>query len=110
MGRDAEVVAPPPGVTSDSFIYEFGFPGQPVIYLTHSNLVPANTTVLTNAQIFSLGTALDAIHKRFTTAYGPPPGTTGWYAMDCEFKFDGDPGETPKLFMKQARPYPGRGN
>jgi pyruvate,water dikinase len=107
-GGDAEVVAPPPGVTSDSFIYEFTFPGQPVIYLTHSNLIPPNTTVLNREQIFALGTALDAIHTRFAKAYGPPPGESAWYAMDCEFKFDGDPGETPKLFIKQARPYPGR--
>ena len=36
-------------------------------------------------------------------------GNQGWYAMDVEFKFDGEPGETPKLAIKQARPHPGRG-
>jgi hypothetical protein len=31
--------------------------------------------------------------------------------MDVEFKFDDDgAGGTPRLFIKQARPYPGRGN
>jgi hypothetical protein len=28
--------------------------------------------------------------------------------MDIEFKFDGAKGQTPTLFVKQARPYPGR--
>ncbi|HXU82705.1 MAG TPA: PEP/pyruvate-binding domain-containing protein [Polyangia bacterium] len=109
MGGDAEVVKPPPGVTSDEFLYQFSYPGQPIIYLSHSSLIPAGTTVLTREQIFQLGTALDAIHKRFSPAFGPEAGNTGWYAMDIEFKFDGDPGETPKLYVKQARPYPGRG-
>jgi hypothetical protein len=32
--------------------------------------------------------------------------------MDVEFKFDNDeePTKPPKLYVKQARPYPGRGN
>jgi hypothetical protein len=32
--------------------------------------------------------------------------------MDVEFKFDdeADPAAGPTLFVKQARPYPGRGN
>jgi hypothetical protein len=31
--------------------------------------------------------------------------------MDVEFKFDDDgAGGTARLFIKQARPYPGRGN
>jgi hypothetical protein len=30
--------------------------------------------------------------------------------MDCEFKFDDEanPGTTPTLYIKQARPYPGQ--
>jgi hypothetical protein len=105
-GGGAEVVHPPPGVTSDEFIYQFSFPNQPIIYLSHSNLIPTGTTVLSTAQVFELGTALDAIHKRFMPAYAPA-GSTGYYAMDVEFKFDGDPGETPHLYVKQARPAPG---
>jgi phosphoenolpyruvate synthase/pyruvate phosphate dikinase len=107
-GGGAEVVHPPPGVTSDEFIYQFTFPNQPIIYLSHSNLVPAGTTVLSTAQVFELGTALDAIHKRFMPAYAPP-GSTGYYAMDVEFKFDGDPGQPVQLYVKQARPAPGTG-
>ena len=104
------MVKPPPGVTSDEFLYQFSYPGQPIIFLSHSNLIAAGTTVLTREQTYQLGTALEAIHKRFDIAFGPSSGNTGWYAMDVEFKFDGEPGEVPKLYVKQARPYRGRGS
>ena len=47
-------------------------------------------------------------------ADGPPPADpTRWYGMDIEFKFDesvwDNTGEVV-LFVKQARPHPGRGN
>ena len=108
-GGGAEVVDPPPGITSDAFIYQFSYPGQPIIYISHSNLVLDGTTVLTTAQTYELGSALDLIHKRFSPAFGPLAGNNGWYAMDVEFKFDDEdaPGETPRLVVKQARPYPG---
>jgi pyruvate,water dikinase len=108
-GGDAEVVHPPPGVSSDQFIYQFEQPGQPISYLSHSSLVVPGATVLSAAQVNELGKALEAIHRRFSPAYGPAAGNTGWYAMDVEFKFDGDPGEMPRLAVKQARPHPGRG-
>ncbi|XXT18265.1 PEP/pyruvate-binding domain-containing protein [Sorangium sp. So ce429] len=109
-GGDVEVVAPPPGVTNDEFLHFFNQPNQPITYLTHSSLVPEGQTVLTAAQVHQLGVALDAIHTRFSPAYGPAAGKNGWYAMDIEFKFDDDasPGEPPTLYIKQARPYPGR--
>jgi hypothetical protein len=103
FGGDAEVVKPPPGVTSDEFLYQFSYPNQPIIFLSHSSLVAPGTTVLSREQTYSLGVALDALHKRFMPAYGADGKT--WYAMDVEFKFDGPPGETPTLFVKQARPY-----
>ena len=111
FGGDIEVVAPPPGVTSDQFLYYFSQPNQPITYLTHSSIIATGSTVLTNVQIHSLGVAMDAIHKRFSPAYGPAAGNNGWYAMDIEFKFDDEtaPGQTPTLYVKQARPYPGRG-
>ncbi|AUX43393.1 hypothetical protein SOCE26_048410 [Sorangium cellulosum] len=110
-GGDVEVVAPPAGVTNDEFLYFFSQPNQPVTYLTHSSLMPEGQTVLSAAQVHQLGVALDAIHARFSPAYGPAAGNSGWYAMDVEFKFDDDasPGEPPTLYIKQARPYPGRG-
>lgn len=111
-GGDAEVVHPPPGVTSDSFLYFFDNPNQPVTFIAHSNLIPDGQTVLTSSQTHELGVALKAIHERFSPAYGPQSGNTGWYAMDVEFKFDDmDQADgKPHLFVKQARPYPGRGN
>ncbi|MEM7155364.1 MAG: PEP/pyruvate-binding domain-containing protein [Myxococcota bacterium] len=106
---EASVVKPEPGVTSDQFIYHFDFPGQPIVSIVRSNLVPPGETVLTFAQTYELGKALKDIHTYFSTIY--PPNANGWYAMDVEFKFD-DIGEydEPILWVKQARPHPGLGN
>ena len=106
-GGDIEVVAPPPGITSDQFVYYFDQPNQPTAYITHSNLVPAGQTVLNPAQIHALGTALAAIRTRFSPAYGPVAGNNGWYALEVDFKFDdeGSPGQPPTCYIKQARPY-----
>lgn len=105
-GGAAEVVHPPPGVTSDSFLYQFTFAGQPVIYYSHSNLIPEGETVLTPRQIHDLGVALDRLHHRFANAYQSNP--TAWYGLDVEFKFDNeaDLEAAPTLYIKQARPYP----
>jgi hypothetical protein len=114
FGGHAEVVHPPPGVTSDELLfYYYSTPDRPVTYLAHSNIILSGETVLSPAQILELGTALSAIHERFSWAYGPKAAVpnNGYYAMDCEFKFDDDenPGMPARLFMKQARPYHGRG-
>jgi hypothetical protein len=111
-GGDAEVVHPPKGVQSDQILYYFTSPNQPISYLAHSNLIPVGTSVLTKYQLYTLGTALAAIHDRFSAAYGPAIGNTGWYAMDVEFKFDNaaSPDELAKLYIKQARPYPKSGD
>lgn len=98
---EASVVQPDPGVTSDQIIYYFDRPGQPSVFVAHSSLVPAGTTVLDSAQLFELGQGLNAIRSYFDDAYG----TSAWWAMDVEFKFDGAPGEEPALFIKQARPF-----
>jgi len=109
-GGDSEVVHPGSEETTDTLVYLFDEPGQPAIYLTHSNLVPDGGTVLTTAQLYQLGVALDAIHARFSPAYGPLGGNTGWYAMDVEFKYEAPAeGEDAILIIKQARPNPGRG-
>lgn len=105
------VVQPPQGVTTDQFVYHYSMPGQPIVFLTHSNLVPEGESVLSVRQTHELGVALDAIHRRFSAAYGPAGGNTGWYAMDTEFKFDDDFDDDGELHLsvKQARPHPGRG-
>jgi hypothetical protein len=105
-GGAAEVVHPPPGVMSDSFLYLHSFPNQPVVYYTHSNLIPDGETVLTRREVNELGNALSAINERFRRAYAAPNG--GWWALEVDFKFDdeGNAGQPPALFIKQARPYP----
>jgi len=112
FGGKVEVVAPPAGTTSDQILYFFDNPNQPITYLAHSNIISANSTVLSREQVHSLGVALDAIHTRFSKAYGPAAGNHGFYAMDIEFKFsnEADPSKPATLKVKQARPYPGRGN
>ncbi len=106
---EESVVQPDPGTTTDQFIYHFDFPGQPIVLIVHSNLVPQGTTVLTNTQTHTLGIALREIHDFFYPLYG----SHAWWAMDTAFKFDqpigGDPTGEPVLFVKQARPYPGWG-
>jgi pyruvate, water dikinase len=108
-GGDYEVVHPPAGVTSDSFLHQYTLPDQPTIYYTTTNvpLPDGQEHVLSRRQIHDLGVALDRLHIRFANAYGSAdPG--GWYAIDSEFKFDdfANPGEPPALYIKQARPYP----
>lgn len=108
QGGDAEVVHPPKGVQTDQILYYFDSPNQPISYLAHSNLIPVGTTVLTKYQLYTLGTALKAIHERFMPAYSSG---SDWYAMDVEFKFDNQaaPAELATLYIKQARPYPKSG-
>ena len=103
---EASVVQPEQGVSTDQFIYFIDQPGQPVVFIARSNLVPAGTTVLTNAQIQELGAGLVEIREFFRSTYGPPPDDPSrWYAMDVEFKFEAPAGETPALWVKQARPH-----
>ena len=104
---EASVVKPEPGISTDQIIYHYYMPGQPVIFISHSSLVPEGETVLTTAQLYALGQGLDEVHKYFQPLYGQD--TSVFYAMDIEFKFDGEPGEEPILWIKQARPHPGWG-
>jgi pyruvate, water dikinase len=107
---DLSVVLPDPSITTDQFLYYFDFPGQPIVYIAHSNQIPDTATVLTTRAVYKLGVALKEIHRFFTAAYGTDPAK--WYAMDTEFKFEksaDDPNGEWVLTMKQARPYPGWG-
>ena len=112
-GGNAEVVAPPPGVTSDQILFFYSYDGTPITYLGHSNLIPTGTTVLTPAQVRELGTVLALIQTRFSPAYGPLAGNSGFYALEVDIKFepaDSSPGAPQNLYIKQARNYRGRGN
>lgn len=97
---EESVVLPEEGVTTDQILYYYDSPGQPVVYIRRSNLVPEGETVMSNAELYELGTALSAIHAHFLPAYGR---SGGFYAMDIEFKIT----EDGRLEVKQARPYPG---
>ena len=101
---DNEVVQPDLGVIPDAYLHYFFTPGEPVVYLQHSNLIPDGQTVLNNEQIHDLGVALDAIHTYFRPVYGDDD---DWYGLEVDWKFDDKytPG-TPQLFLKQARPLP----
>jgi hypothetical protein len=130
QGAYYDVVQPVAGISSDEIIYYwYNLPDQPTNYLAHSNIVLPTQTVLSNAQLDRLGTALDVVHKRFSYAYGPnaTPGNTGFYAIDDESKFlcTSDPTEQTfvptscdlanpaanhtVLVLKQARPNSGQG-
>jgi hypothetical protein len=105
---DNSVVLPDPGVTSEQFIYHYEMSGQPIVYLGRSSLVPAGQPVLSRKQVGELGQALAAIQAFYAPVYGPNT-PNHFYGMDVEFKFDFDGGKEAVLFVKQARPYPGRG-
>ncbi len=100
-----DVVTPDPGVTADAYLHYFYSPGQPIVYLQHSNLIDEGETVLSADQAVGLGVALDAIHLYFQSAYAK---AGEFYALEVDWKFDDklSPG-SPRLFIKQARPYPG---
>ncbi len=104
---EISVVQPPLGVTSDQYIHYYTQPGAPVVFLGHSNQIPAGSTVLTYQQQLELGAGLNAVHELFRPAYGTG---AGFYGMDIEFKFDDEAsGGPPRLHIKQARPHPGWG-
>lgn len=107
---EASVVKPEAGVTTDQILYYYDRQGQPAVYLASSNQVPDGEHVLSDSQLHELGSALKGIHLHFFKSYGPESaGSSQWYAMDVEFKFDeNDEGEIV-LFVKQARPHSGRG-
>jgi hypothetical protein len=111
---DNSVVQPDPYVTTDQFVYQYNRSGQPIIFYGHSNLISDGETVLTTAQTYELGQALNAVHLLFYPIYGPPlDNPLQWYAMDIEFKLegaeaaDGEEAEEPMIYIKQARPHPG---
>ena len=105
---DGSVTLPGPGETTDQVIYYYFYPGQPTEYVQHSNLVPPGTSVLSRAQLYDLGQALEKIHNFFLPAYGPTAtDPKAWYALEVDFKLEVPPGQAePALFIKQARPLP----
>lgn len=93
---EVSVVQPPAGVTTESYLHYFDRGGQPITYVSRSNLVNMGETVLSRAEATELGDALAKIRAHFAPAYARP----GFWAMDVEFKLDGG-----MIWVKQARPY-----
>ena len=96
---DTQVVNPPAGTTADQFLYYYYNQNQPMTFYAHSNLVPEGTTVLTRAQTYELGQALEAIHYAFKADYWR---AGQFYAMDVEFKFNQDPGDEKTVALDQT--------
>jgi len=103
---EESVVQPAPGVTVDSLTYYYFHPNQPATYYTRSSLA-GGQPVLSRAELFELGQALAAIREHFATSYDPPAGY-GQLPIDVEWKLVVD-GDVRRIWIKQARPYPGRG-
>jgi pyruvate, water dikinase len=104
LGEES-VVMPPAGQTTDSYLHHWDTEGQRAQFFSYSSLVPSDRTVLTTREMHELGEALARIRTFFAPAYAKG---TEWWAMDVEFKFEGEPGECPELFVKQARPFGNR--
>jgi hypothetical protein len=98
---EESVTNPDGDSTPDQFLYYTFYTEGPRVEVLARSTVTRGAPVLTDAQIDVLGRALAAIHDRFMEWYGDRPD----YAMDVEFKFDGDGPAGPTLFIKQARPY-----
>ncbi len=105
---ETSVVQPDPSIVADQLMYYFFHNGQPATYYTHSSKLAAGTaTVLTRAELFDLGKQLSAIRTHFAPIYDPPDGW-GSLPMDVEWKLVAD-ANGRHVEIKQARPYPGRG-
>jgi pyruvate,water dikinase len=104
---ETSIVSPPPGVVADSLMYYFFHLGQPATYYTRSSLT-GGTSVLARSELFDLGEQLAAIRDHFSSLYPTPPGY-GQLPMDVEWKLVDDGGGVHHIYIKQARPYPGRG-
>ncbi|MGE0549245.1 MAG: PEP/pyruvate-binding domain-containing protein [Kofleriaceae bacterium] len=104
---EESVVQPEPGATADSLMYYHFHVGQPATYYTRSNL-NAGQPVLSRSELFELGEALRAIRNHFSAIYQPPAGY-GRLPMDVEWKVVDDGTGVRRVWIKQARPFPGRG-
>jgi pyruvate, water dikinase len=105
---DVSVTRPGVSETPDEFLYYYEQTGQPTVYLAHSSNIDEGKTVLSREQAFELGGALKKVHEYFLPAYGS---SGGFYGLEVDYKFNFEPGQAKSvLYIKQARPHPGRGN
>ena len=106
QGYGVNVRNPPAGFLSDQFIFhnlsDDPYTNPSIEYLSHSNIM-GGRPVLSNDQIVVLVKYLWAIKSYFYYTYNTD-NTVGYtpFAMDVEFKFEGNP---LKLYFRQVRPY-----
>jgi pyruvate,water dikinase len=104
---EESVVSPQPGLVADQLLYFYFHSGQPATYFARSSLTAAGAPVLSRAELYDLGTQLEAIRAHFAPLYPTPSGVP--LPMDVEFKLE-QSGAERRIEIKQARPYPGRGH
>jgi len=104
---EVSVVQPDPDIVAEQLMYYYFHSGQPATVYTHSSLLPAGESVLARAELFDLGTQLAAVRDHFAAIYDRPGGFAR-LPMDVEWKLVVVGGDR-EIWIKQARPYPGRG-
>ncbi|MBE7451732.1 MAG: hypothetical protein HS111_23435 [Kofleriaceae bacterium] len=101
---------PPPGVRVDSLLYYYFHVGQPATCRTAAPAwsPPARPCCITRSELFELGRALAAIRDGFAGDFDPP---AGWRrrAHGRRVEARGPSAASARSWVKQARPYPGRG-
>ncbi len=106
---ETSVVDPPDSVTCDQLIcysdteIDFFRSKRIVEFISRSNLTQG-APVLSDAQVEQLTIALAELkrHYYYNVVSGYKPGSYYDYALDVEFKFDGEDGQ---LYIKQVRPF-----
>lgn len=66
---EASMMPTDPALIPEQILYQYRYPGQPIVLLTLSNQVPSGTTVLTRPQIHALGTALVQVQDYLDSTY-----------------------------------------
>ena len=101
---EASVTNPAPAVSTEQLVYQVDRE-PPLMYQSQSSLLRALPTppasVLTLAEVRSVGCALRAVHDHFRPLLDPGE-ENRWFAMELEFKLVGP---DRQLHVKQARPH-----
>lgn len=90
---EASMMQADPSIIPEQILYQYRYPGQPIVHLTLSNQVPSGTPVLTSSRIHALGTALVEIQDYLDATYK----TTGRaeQEMYAQFKLGQAAGAAP---------------
>jgi pyruvate,water dikinase len=106
---EASMMQTNPSIIPEQILYQYRYPGQPIVLLTLSNQVPSGTTVLTSSQIHALGTALVQVQDYLDPTYK----ATGRAEQEMYARFKlgqatgAAPGEGPVIILDGV--WPARG-